>query len=449
MQSENQLASQASGKIAVKPTRNVLQIRNFRLLWLGQGLSLLGDQFYLLALPWLVLRINGDPLVLGTVLALAGLPRAIFMLVGGALTDRFSSRRLMLASDIARLILTSVLAALVIANTIELWMIYLFALLFGVVAGFFIPASNAILPQLVPPEKLQAGNAIFQGTAQLSLFLGPVIAGSLIALFSGPASEAAHSTPGLFGIALAFIVDALTFLVSVVTLWLMTVDQPQRLARQPGKATGVFTAIKAGLSYALHDPVLRVLGVLIAALNCLFLGPTLVGIPVLADHLPEGAAALGLMLSAEGGGALLGIIVAGAARRPKALGLIISATVAGFGFGLIALGFVTSTLTAAAILLVVGIGSGYLNVHFITFLQRRAPKEMLGRLMSLVMFASVGLIPISQAISGVLIKLSYTGLFVGAGILMIVIALWTAASPAMRMISAEVSVSEMTASSVA
>jgi hypothetical protein len=449
VQSENRLALQASQPSIANPSRNVLHIKNFRLLWLGQGLSLLGDQFYMLALPWLVLRVSGDPVVLGMVLALAGLPRALFMLVGGALTDRFSPRRIMLLSDIARLILTSLLAVIMLTNTIELWMIYLFALLFGTVAGFFIPASNAILPQLVPPEKLQAGNAIFQGTAQLSLFLGPVIAGGLIALFSGPAAEAAKSAAGLLGIAVAFGVDALTFLVSVVTLSLMNVDRPQRQAGQPGKAANVFTAIKAGLSFAMHDPVLRVLGVLVAALNCLFLGPTIIGIPVLADQLPGGAAALGLMLSAEGGGTLLGIIIAGATHRTKALGLIISATVAGFGFGLIALGFVTSTLAAAGILLVVGIGSGYLNVFFITFLQRRAPEEMLGRLMSLVMFASVGLIPISQAISGMLIKFNFTVLFVSAGILMIVLAVWTAMSPALHMISSEVAASEVAASSAA
>ena len=449
VQSENQVTAQAKQAPSANPSGNVLQIKNFRLLWLGQGLSLLGDQFYLIALPWLVLRISGDPVVLGTVLALAGLPRAFFMLVGGALTDRFSARRIMLLSDIARLILTSGLAVLVLANTIELWLIYLFAQLFGTVAGFFIPASNAIMPQLVPSEKLQAGNAIFQGTAQLSLFLGPVIAGGLIALFSSPATEAAKSAPGLLGIAVAFGVDALTFLVSVVTLWLMNVDRLQHPLGQPGKAPNVFTAIKAGLNYAMHDPVLRVLGVLIAALNCLFLGPTLVGIPVLADQLPGGAAALGLMLSAQGGGTLLGIIAAGAARRPKALGLIVSATVAGFGLGLMALGFVTSTLAAAVILLIVGIGCGYVNVFIITFLQRRAPQEMLGRLMSLVMFASVGLIPISQAVSGVLIKLSFTGLFVGAGSVMIVIALWTMVSSAMRMISSEVTAAEVTVSSAA
>src|SRR5512138_1919471 len=91
----------------------VLRNRNFRLLWTGEGISLLGDQFYLIALPWLVLQLTGDSLAMGTVLATAGIPRALFMLVGGALTDRFSPRRLMISSNAVRMILTGLLAALV------------------------------------------------------------------------------------------------------------------------------------------------------------------------------------------------------------------------------------------------------------------------------------------------------------------------------------------------
>src|SRR5512144_806914 len=85
---------------------NILNNPNFRLLWIGEGISLLGDQFYLIALPWLVLSLTGNALIVGTVLAIAGIPRALFMLLGGALTDRFTPRRLMMASNLARLALT-------------------------------------------------------------------------------------------------------------------------------------------------------------------------------------------------------------------------------------------------------------------------------------------------------------------------------------------------------
>src|SRR5512138_1699997 len=103
---------------------NILRIRNFRLLWIGEGISLLGDQFYMIALPWLVLSLTGNALAVGTVMAMAGIPRAMFMLVGGALTDRFTPRKLMINSNLVRIALTGLLAALVFTNLIQLWMLY-------------------------------------------------------------------------------------------------------------------------------------------------------------------------------------------------------------------------------------------------------------------------------------------------------------------------------------
>ncbi|HFQ92712.1 MAG TPA: MFS transporter, partial [Anaerolineae bacterium] len=126
--------------------RDVFRLRNFKLLWLGEAVSLIGDQFYLLSLPWLVLQMTGDALTVGSILALAGIPRAIFMLVGGALTDRFSPRTIMLVSNILRLGLISLLAVLVIGGIIQLWMLYIFALLFGLADAFFYPAQSSIVP---------------------------------------------------------------------------------------------------------------------------------------------------------------------------------------------------------------------------------------------------------------------------------------------------------------
>src|SRR5512147_2824858 len=175
------------GATKVSPA-NVLGIRNFRLLWIGEGISLLGDQFYMIALPWLVLSLTGNALAVGTVMAMAGIPRALFMLVGGALTDRLTPRRLMINSNLARLILTGLLALLVITNLIQLWMLYTSALLFGLADAFFFPAQTSIVPKLVGKDQLQQGNAMIQGTAMLSLFVGPVIAGALIARLDGDAN---------------------------------------------------------------------------------------------------------------------------------------------------------------------------------------------------------------------------------------------------------------------
>src|SRR5260221_4165975 len=141
-------------------SKGPLSVRNFRLLWIGESISLLGDQFYLIALPWLVLQLTGSALVLGTVMALAGIPRALFMLVGGAFVDRFSPRAVMLASNVARLVLVGLLSALVLTNNVQLDMLYGFALAFGLADAFYFPAQTAIVPQLLPEEQLQAGNTV-------------------------------------------------------------------------------------------------------------------------------------------------------------------------------------------------------------------------------------------------------------------------------------------------
>src|SRR5512135_2117593 len=105
-----------------KPTASrVLKNENFRLLWIGQGTSLLGDQFFMIALPWLVLKLTDDPVALGTILALIGVPRAIFMLVGGAFADRYSPRTIMLLSDMLRLALTLLLGVMVLTGWLQLW----------------------------------------------------------------------------------------------------------------------------------------------------------------------------------------------------------------------------------------------------------------------------------------------------------------------------------------
>lgn len=405
--------------------------RNFILLWLGQGTSVMGDQFAMIALPWLVLKLTGDPLALGTVLALEGIPRAIFMLVGGAVTDRFSSRSVMLAADVVRMVLFALLAGMVLTGITQLWMLYALGLLFGLISGFFNPASSAIIPQVVGPEDIRAGNATIQGTAQLSIFLGPVLAGGLIALLSNQPSSSV--TPDLTGIFVAFVVDAFSFLVSAVTLWLMKVNPLQPAKTE--SAGGIFTAIQEGIHFVAGDPALRIMYIVIAAANFLFVGPLLVGIPVLADsRLVEGAAAFGIIMSAYGGGNLVGIILGG--TLPRLSGSRMSAILVGlillFGVSLVGFAFMTSTVIAAAALLVLGVGNGYLAITLISTLQQRTPQAMLGRIMSLVLFANVGLVPVSQTISGALLKLNLSDLFIGAGALMILLGIWMAFNPDTR-----------------
>jgi hypothetical protein len=412
------------------PLARLLRLRNFRLLWIGEFVSLVGDQFYLIALPWLVLQLTGDALAVGTVLALAGIPRALFMLIGGAFTDRFSPRSVMLASNLSRLALVSLLSALVLSEAIELWMIYVLALAFGLMDAFFYPAQSAIVPRLVGRGNLQTANAIMQATMQLSLFAGPVLAGYLIAVIGG--DMMGQNTTG---VGIAFALDALTFLVSAATLWQLKDGSSVGEEAKTRREGSVLQAIGEGLRTAWNDTAVRSFFLLIALSNFLINGPIFVGIPVLADlRFVEGAAAFGVIMSAFGGGSLLGTVLAGVLPRPPAriMGILLGVIWSGMGLGVLFLGVAASTTAAAATALAMGVAQGYVVILFITWLQRRTNELMMGRMMSLLMFASAGLLPVSNLLTGALIRVNVQALFLAAGGLMVLIVFMFMLNPAVR-----------------
>jgi MFS family permease len=407
------------------PLTVVFSSRDFRLLFCGAMTSMLGDQFALIATPWLVLKLTGDPLALGVVLALEGIPRAIFMLLGGAITDRISPRVIMLISDAIRFVLTALMALLVFSGTVQMWMLYAFGLAFGLVAGFAIPAGNSIVPMLVENQDLQAGNSAMMGVGQLVGFIGPTIAGILIGQFS--------KSP--LGIGLAFALDASSFAVSAVTLWFLRGGGKRQADTGSAEKETVWASILAGMKYLWDDKPLRMMFLFIMAVNFLFIGPILVGIPVLADQrLPERAVAFGLLMSAYSGGNLAGFLVAGVLPRPSGntMRVFLIALVAVFGLVLGAFGFIRSTWVDFALMLLLGLGNGYISITLFTWVQLRTPKAMLGRMMSMMMLSNTGLAPISQAVSGAVSRWSLTILFAGAGVLILLVALWAAPQPELK-----------------
>lgn len=422
---------------------SVLKNRDYRLLFTGQGISYLGDQFHLIALPWLVLTLTHDPLQLGLVLAVAGIPRAALMLVGGAFADRHSPRTIMLVSDALRFAVTAALAAAILTGTARVWMLYVLALTFGVVSGFFMPAAESAVPRLLEDGELESGNGLIMGASQLASFVGPAAAGLLIAAFgaSAQASGSAGEVASLLGIGAAFVVDACSFLVSAVALARM-----RRLpALNPDAATHPLADVAAGVRYAWSSRPIKWMVVLMAIANFLITGPLLVGVPVLAaTRLAGGAAALGVILSAAGLGSLGGMVIAATTKRPSdgLFAWLVAALMAGFGVAVGALGFVTATWIAASLMLVTGLGNGYIAVVAVTAVQRMTDEAFLGRVMSLIMLAAVGLIPVSQALAGAIIKLSPDALFVGAGLGFGVVALLAVSKRSMWAIEGESLVAE-------
>jgi len=190
--------------------------RDFSLLFGGSSISAFGDQFTLVALPWLVLKLTGDPAALGIVLAVMAFPRAAFMLIGGAIVDRMSPRRVLLGARAVNAACIVVLAALVLIGDIQMWMVYLLALGIGLSTAFAYPAGSAILPQLVKLDQLRSANAAFMGMRQLSMVVGPVLAGFVIAL--GAHHPATQSLQDAHGLGLAFSIDAASFVFSLASL---------------------------------------------------------------------------------------------------------------------------------------------------------------------------------------------------------------------------------------
>ncbi|HVU12906.1 MAG TPA: MFS transporter [Phototrophicaceae bacterium] len=426
--------SATSAAPTAKKSVHPLAVRDFRLLWIGGSISLLGDQFYMIALPWLVLQLTGSALALGTVLALGSIPRALFMVLGGAAVDRTSPRLIMFLSNFARMVLVALLAVIVLTNSIQLWMLYAIALALGTADAFFFPAENAIIPALLQSEQLEMGNTLMQGMNMLSMFIGPVIAGVVIALLAGATT---NTTPSAEGIGIAFAFDSLSFVASLIGLSLIR----QRKAQSASKKEDVITAIKAGVAFVWKSEVMRMIFVLLVAVNFFVTGPFGVGIPVLASrNFPEGAAAYGILMSAYGGGALLGIILAGVLPKPRPtrFGAVLLIVTSLLGVGMMVLPFSESTLVAALVSLAMGTTMGYVNIYMMTWLQRRVPEALMGRVMSLIMFASMGIAPVSSAVAGVILNVNLELLFVGAGALMAVITLISLVMPPVRQMGLEV-----------
>lgn len=380
--------------------QRALRFRDFRLLFAGETVSVLGDHFHFVALAWLTLQLTGSGLALGSVLMTAAIPRAVFMLVGGALSDRWSPRNLMLYSNAIRAAIVGVVAGLVLTDRIELWHLYLMAAAFGVVDALFYPAINTILPMIVDDPSLPPANAAIQGSQQLAGLIGPALAGVVVALVeTGP----------------AFAFDAISFAVAAVAIAFIAGGRrvPAGVPAESGNPN-LLETIRDGFRYAWGDPAVRSLIVLTAAFNFAFTGTISVGLPFLADHvLGGGSATFGLLLSAFGGGSLAGALAAGTMARPSRLGAVVLGIGVSLGVGLGLVGVAPNVPVALATLALMGLGVGFINVHVVSWLQVRTADEMRGRVMSLVMLGSMGLAPISLALAGIVVDLGAVSVMFG------------------------------------
>jgi hypothetical protein len=350
--------------------------------------SLVGDGIYFVALAWQVYLLSNDPTALSLVGVAYTVPHLACLLIGGAVSDRFDRRRVMIASSIGSGLAIGAISALIFADRLELWQLWLFVALHGASFAFFVPASTAIIPQLVPSELLVEANSLRALVRPLTLrFLGPAVGGVLIAAF---------------GTGTAFLVDGLTFTFAAAAIILVRARAApaDEGARQP--QTSFLHEVADGLRFVRSQEWLALS--LIAASLWLFLtvGPIEVLIPfIVKNELGGGADALGYVLAAGGLGAVLASLLMGQRgslpHRPLAFMYVVWA-ISTFAVAFLAISHLVWQAMVASFF-VFGLSS-LGGIIWQTLLQRRVPGELLGRVSSLDWLASAGLVPVSFALAG-------------------------------------------------
>ncbi len=371
---------------AFVPLRDVA----FRRLLAGQLTSGIGDAFYTVALPWYVLATHGGALLLGTVLAIYGTSRTVVLAVGGHASDRWRPWTVMLGADLVRAVALVAFALTAATARPSLVLLAPIAVVLGVGAGMFIPASGAIVPTLLADEQLQAGNALSAGGQQLSGLLGPAIGGPVVALL---------------GSSVAFSVDAVTFVVSVLSL--IGVLRALRLrAVDPTAAEDATDAeSKQGLVALVRErPVLLTVFVTLVVANLVLGGLFEVGLAALVHGpLHAGAGGYGALVAVTSAGALAGTLFAarfdGLARPAVVASLIylVSATLCAI------VPYFGGAIGAGVLLCAFGAAIGAGNVITDTMLMRWTPKRLLGRVMGFLSLGSFGIYPVSAILAGLVV----------------------------------------------
>jgi MFS family permease len=359
-----------------------LRHRDFRLLWTGQAVSLIGDGIYLVAIAWLVYDISNKPGALAIVGVAWTLPQVAGLLVAGVLSDRFERRRLLVIADVVRCAAIGAIAALTYADAIELWHVVALVVLYGFGQALFQPAFTAILPQVVPREELLQANAMRELLEPIGLrFAGPAIGGVLIAAFD---------------VGTAFLIDAASFAVSALAVVGIS-------KRPPPRTESISMRRDLGEAFAYVRAHAWLWATLVAALLFLLftLGPFEVLLPyIIRNDLNGDAAMFGAVLAAGGAGSFFGALLIGRiGLPPRHVTFMWLAWCAG-DLLFIGLAFAdTIWLMCAVAFLNFALGTSAL-VIWNTLINTLVPPELLGRVSSFDWFVSIGLTPVSFAITG-------------------------------------------------
>jgi MFS family permease len=390
------------------------------MIWIGQTISNLGDGIFYIALAWQVLLMTHSGTAMAIVLIAGMVPRLIFVLIGGVAADRLPRRLIILWSDGGRGVIVLLISILGFAGLLQFWHLLVQAFIFGVVDGFFNPAILAITPDLVEKEDLASANALGSLSGNMAQLAGPVVGAGFIALV-GPMG--------------AFAANALSFFISVA--FLLSVRIPERHVNKPLEIQksavegievegiqaiegfseelstrrkglrGVMADVQEGMVYVRNSRWLWVTICSAALGNVGIMASLVTSMPKLVhDVYGQGAWLLGLISTTGAVGSILALVLIGQATRLKKRGLLayLSITVSSAGLLIFGLPFprAAAPIIAPLASVLVDFGIAFFNTIYFTILQEMIPSDKLGRVISLDTLGSFAMIPVGEALGGLM-----------------------------------------------
>ena len=374
-----------------------LRHRNFQLFFGGQLISLIGTWMQTVAQSWLVYRLTGSGLKLGAVGFASQIPVFLFAPIGGIVADRSHRKHVVIATQVASMLLAFVLAALTLTHRVQVWHVFVLAALLGVVNAFDIPGRQSFLVDMVGKEDLMNAIALNSSMFNGARVIGPAVAGVLVARL---------------GEGWCFCVNGVSYIAVIIGLMLMDVHAPPRVS---GKGSPLEHIIE-GFQFVSRTAPIRALMLLLGVVSVTGM-PYVVLMPIFADKILHdggqefatligshdlGAVRLGILMGSAGVGALLGALTLAVRSGVKGLGTWISVCCAGFGFSLMLFAFSKSFWLSVLLLLPVGYFIMLQMAASNTLIQVMVPDALRGRTMAVYSMMFMGMAPIGALLGGAL-----------------------------------------------
>ena len=361
-----------------------LKHKNYRLFFIGQGISLTGTWMQQMAIGWLIYRLTKSPFMLGFVGFLGNIPTFIFTPFAGVLADRMNRHRMLIITQALEMIQALVLAALIMTGRVEVWNILALTIFLGIATAFDSPARHAFIVEMVG-KKEDLGNAIALNSLVFNAarLIGPSIAGILVALF---------------GEGICFLFNGLSYIAVIAALLGMHITHRVIVSQDKH----IMHGLKEGINYAFRDKLIRSILLLTGLVSMMGMSYVVL-MPVFAKDVLRGDAnTLGFLMGSTGLGALIGAFFLASRKGTKGLSGVVFLTTNIFGIGLIAFSFSRVLWLSMITLLFIGFGMMVQMSANNTIIQAVVHDDKRGRVMSLFMVAFMGMVPFGCLIAGAL-----------------------------------------------